>query len=828
MISATELPPCTRDTMDSDSRTSLKDFSVPPCHSLLDSVSLREHLTLRNICVRYRNSHGASWVHAVPPEASAAVSSGQIPCLNRYENIVGHMSMNTMICFPLEEANSIIDLVSILAYRLEPAFRSGRLWAIPGTVKYRLGGAGTVKWLQDHNIVTLQDSELLTRIAPLLASPLSANTVHAAMEAGHYRNTVAYRSIFLYPHNAAMSVGLIGSLHDNQCIDMSPKEENRKLPDMDARTYKDDFIGFICAGHTSHSEEAGRVRRVACSVDIRLLTEDTILELGIVADKMGVKRQDYDNDKSESSWLVFCMGIYCSITSSELEILCSEHRLLSLSGPTTFSLHIDAGARVVVISIASGTLVKQCSNGYWADNIEVYHSSRLKHGIRPVISESGPDQHRACFSAYFNLIPYISSDRAPRPLISSVQTPQAVCLPWCPGDAAVSPCYSFSPMVTTPMYKDVMNDIHRGAATISSYLPGENVTCLFLNMEYNYEDAIIVSKRYVDNGGFSTISMCSYNIPQSENIPAVGSTMCGILYPWWKSPCQPHCSHDSEKLLKRRCFTSRGSPTGIVCEVAHLKSGDVNIKIRSHQQLQRGDKLSMGHGQKGIAVITPFEDMPCAYSSKHGKIVPDIVIAMSSIVTRQTNGVIYEAAKSLSLMCENSKLPAVVQACDTFDVGDDFTVRSGVDGSVFTTLTLGTDGNYQRAATKATLGIVRLFNQTQMSRERHQISHVKVGRNTLRTPGGRARGGGVVWGEMEVQSTSSAGLQWCDDEISERGDRIVGRWCVSCQRLGLLCTCTSEDSHILVKAPYDLVVLDCINAVVYNGSFQYQFSPEGR
>ena len=64
-----------------------------------------------------------------------------------------------------------------------------------------------------------------------------------------------------------------------------------------------------------------------------------------------------------------------------------------------------------------------------------------------------------------------------------------------------------------------------------------------------------------------------------------------------------------------------------------------------------------------------------------------------------------------------------------------------------------------------------------------QVSHVKVSKNALRTPDSRARGGGVAWGEMEVQSTSSAELQSCDNEIRERGDVIAGMWCRQCQRL---------------------------------------------
>jgi RNA polymerase Rpb2, domain 6 len=792
-----------------------RNFNTPVSKTITNAISLQEHMTLRNACIDYRDAGGARWVHNDLPEASAAVSTDQIPCLNRFSNIVGHMQDNTMISFPLCEAQSFSSMMDILESNLHSCFSTGRLWAIPGTVMYSNDG----RWICGDNIVQNRDINILNMLSVSYGVPLSANISHAAMEADHYGSSI-YSKIFLYPHNAAPSTGLIGSLHDNQCIDMSPGEQN-KQPNIELRSFKPEYIGYICAGHTSHSTEAGRVRRVACSVRVRILTPHTIEELRTLLDS----RTDTVNTRADR-WTLFCMGIYCTISADEFKNICRNYRRLSLAGYVSFSLHINDDIKLVVISISSGTLVKHTSNGYHADNIQTYRSSPVSYSIKPVIHKTGKDQHRACFSAFFNLIPYISSNRAPRPLISSVQTPQAVCLPWCPGDAAVSPCYTFNPVITTPLYSHVMEDLNDDATNTSNYLPGENVLCLFLNLEGNYEDAILVSKRYVDNGGFSTVSMCSYNIPQSESIPPVGSTMCGILYPWWKSSCQKYCTHKAQDLEKGKRYVIGYKPTGVVYSVTDLRNGDKNIKIKSHQVLQDGDKLSMGHGQKGIAVITPYEDMPIAYNNIHGEIVPDIVMAMSSVVTRQTNGALYEACKSLSLFHNKEKLPYIAEPCETADVSDEFEVKSGITGEFYTTTVHDEDNTIKHELTKATIGIIRVFNQTQMSRERHQISHVNVGKRMLRTPGGRARGGGVAWGEMEVQSTSSAGLQSCDDEISGRGDRVVGKVCTECQRLGLLCTCTTEEYQVPVKLPYDTVVFDCISSIVYNGSFQYNVSPE--
>lgn len=802
---------------------SIRDFSLDVSTTMVDAVSVRSHLTLRNACIDYRDANGSRWVKNAMPEASAAISAEQIPCLNKFDNVIGHMVKNRTICFDMIEATDAMDMFEILADKLEVTFSTGRLWAIPGTTEYKLTKQG---WYCRSGDVTSSQIEMLETLSSFPASPLSASITHAAMEYDHYNDERShYNNIFLYPHNAAISTGLIGSLADNQCIDMSPGEDPN-VANTDNRQYMSEYTGFICAGHTSHSGEAGRIRRVTCDIRVRILRRKLIDDMrnAII---YAFDRVNHNTIGSERDWKIYCMGIYSNISIRELTLICSVHRIMSLSDATTFSIHINKASRCVIISISSGTLVKLCSNGHWADNVEVYSSDKcIKSCIRPTIDTTGPDQMRACFSAFFNFHAYINQNRAPRPLIASVQTPQAICMPWCTGNAAVSPCNTFKPVITSEFYASILNDAQNDSSDISSYLPGENVMCLFLNLEYTYEDSIMVSKNYVDNGGFNTISMCSYNISRNEYIPPVGSVLCGILSKWWKSPCQRGCSHNAEELSRTKRYAVGYKPTGVVHSITEMNNGDINVRVKSHQGLQNGDKLSMPHGQKGVATIVEYNNMPIAYNEKHGQIVPDIVMAMSSVVTRQTNGVLYEAAKSLSVLSDCRSLPHAIRYNELPEVDDEFTVVSGETGQTYTTLVYDKHMQLRCIPCKASLGMVRVFNQTQMSRERHQVSHIKPSKNSLRTPDGRARGGGVAWGEMEVQSASSAGLHSCDDEIVSRGDSIVCKWCVVCQRLGLLCTCTTEDNHITARAPYDLIATDCINSIIHNGSFQYRFEPE--
>jgi len=45
--------------------------------------------------------------------------------------------------------------------------------------------------------------------------------------------------------------------------------------------------------------------------------------------------------------------------------------------------------------------------------------------------------------------------------------------------------------------------------------------------------------------------------------------------------------------------------------------------------------------------------------------------------------------------------------------------------------------------------------------------------------------------------------------------------CVECQSLRLLHSCTTPTEFAEVTLPYDVVVLDCVNKIVYNCVFKY-------
>lgn len=792
-------------------------FSLEASECRADSLSLSPTMTLRNACIEYRDAHGVAWDNPEAPELSGAISDSQISCMNKFDNNIGAVACNSIICYEVENVGDIHSLAQCVAGLVADSLNAGTLWSLQHTFGYTRGDS---TWSSSRGVVDDVSRLLLDTLASSCPAPLSLHTVHASMEAAKRPRDPRFDQLFLFPHNATPGVGLYGTLGDNQAVDMCPGEENERV-DMEGRQYLDEYLGFICTGHTSHSGEAGRVRRVSHDCRLRILSHRTLdwfERLTYIMD---------DTTEDKYIWTVFCMGKYCRATERQVFSIVNFRRMSSLAGDVSASVYVDTNNMLITISICSGVLFKLSSNGFWVDNVETYSSDKIRFSINAVINTQGPDALRACQSTFFNTKPYVMSDRAPRPLIASVQLPQAACLPHCPGTAAVSPCYTFKPIVTAPLYASVMKDQDEGNANIATYLPGENVGVLHLNLEYNYEDAMIVSQRYVDNGGFSSVSIVPYLISKNEYVPEPGVAVCTKLSPWWKSACSKWCTHNKERMKKRKLVAAGSRYTsGTIQSCVVQDSGDKLVKVLSYEQLQRGDKISNGHGQKGVAVIVASEDMPVVFHPEHGWIEVDVVMAMASVINRQTNGQLYEACKTMSVLKNKHPIPSVVKAGDITDVLDECSVSRGSDGRAFTTAYRRGDGTIEVRPTRATFGYMRMYSQTQKSRERHQVSHLSPGKHTLRTPTGRARGGGVACGEMEIQAGTAAGLQNCISEIVDRGDMVSVGVCLMCQRLGLLCTCTTENSHTTVNVPYDTLVFDITTYIVYGASIQYELESQ--
>lgn len=771
-----------------------------------------KYLSLRRLCERYRDAGGKGWQgNASAPELDGSVEEGQMCRMRGFPNMVGHFHGDLMMAYPYAEHDTAKDMIELLIEDTTKALDTGMLWCPPTLVEYQRRDDA---WYCGGMRLSDVSSQKLSLIQAHVPPPLSAYSCHAFYEAQRIPDHSPLRSIFTYDSQVTPVTGMFGTLHNNTAIDVHV-DEDPDVPSLSARDFKEHFMGILCAGHTAHSQDAGVARRVTIGTDIRLLSEDTcnalryISAYGDDAEYVGVK-----------DWTIFCMGHLCVVTEGEAKAIWAMSRFVQHRYPLAISAYLAADCQVLVLSISSGTLIKQLPGGGYFDSNELNAKYMPEDANPPRLDIYGDDQLACCFSPYFSLIPHVRSDRPPRPLMASVQTQQAVCTPWSPGTAAVAPCYTTRPLVRTPLVDAILNSIDDSPESIADEVAGFPACMAFANFPENYEDAMLVSRRFADLGGFSSTAVCAYLLPAGEYVPPPGFTLCSRICRWWKSSCPRHCRHTKPKLGEkpRRVFGTDREPTGVVTSSHITTSGEISVRVLSFAQLQTGDKLSTGHGQKGVTNIVSTEDMPFGITATGEVIYFDIVMAISSVVNRQTNGQVYEAVSGLQAI--RNGVPTVTDGTKP-SIEEEVTLIDGTTGRQGITILEGKKVTVSRA----TWGFTQVYSQTQMVRERHHATHFVPGEKSITAPTGRSRGGGVKAGEMEFKAMISVGLVSCAKELASRGNMVSCAVCTECRRLSILCQCPNDPSVVYVTMPYGTVVFDVTSAATEGCSLEYDIVP---
>lgn len=790
----------------------MDNYKSPPPYAVIPG---KDHeYTQRSLFERYRDLDGACWVESDPPEQSVFSETGEITCMVLTKYVIGIPHNDVYVgpppCF---YENPEILLNFVLDWIME-AIHSRYLWCPPGCEIFRKHGEvwaskGVPMETNKGNVLSsVQDSNLL---------PLCISTIHSAMESSAAHNTEIFKGLYPHPRTTTPSAGLLGTSHNNSFIDISPFEKDR-VPDKEERSWKDEYLGFICSTHTSHSYEAGKSRRVTVDVKVRLLGYRMHAVISRLLNRI---KSEID---SETDWTLYCLGQFCSVSERTVNNFCAYHREVSFVADPEFGIYIKRDRKICIICVSSGVLSKKCSNGVWADSSNVHKSDRLASSVNPIIDRSGKDFHRACLSGHFLQVPFIEHNAPIRTSISSGQLLQAVCSPYCPATAAVSPIYIFDPIITTRTYKRVMME-QKNNFDLASYLPGENLCVLYLNLPLNYEDSMLISRRYVELGGFSTMSICKYIIQANDYVPPVGRMLCSKICQWWKAGCQKYCLHTKDFIENNKRISPFGCPTGRVKSRHLTKTGEQSVQVVSFETFQPGNKISTFHGQKGVvSELVNYEDMPICYTEDGDQITPDFIFAGSSIINRLTAGQIFESGASIARIQTPSNDMVILPdqeapPCKRARVID------GKNGLYFTTVR-GSLESPSLEGTEASLGYVRILNQSQMTRERHFTSHRSVHSNTLRTPVRRSKGGGVRDGEMEIQAMVAAGLSACSEELRKRGDEVVVLLCMSCQCLRQLHQCTEVTEFAEITIPYDLYLLAFVSKITDNVSLKFTVVPD--
>jgi DNA-directed RNA polymerase subunit beta len=381
-------------------------------------------------------------------------------------------------------------------------------------------------------------------------------------------------------------------------------------------------------------------------------------------------------------------------------------------------------------------------------------------------------------------------------------------------------------------YGDIIAD---GPATYAGELAlGRNVLVAFMPWQgYNYEDAIIISERLVEEDILSSIHISKQEIEARQtklgpeeitrDIPNVsedmlknldergiirigayvkpGDVLVGKITPKGETELT------AEEKLLRAIFGEKAREVrdsslkvphgeeGIVIDVQLFSRRDghdlppgvnelVRVFIAKKRKISVGDKLAGRHGNKGIiSVILPEEDMP--YMEDGTPI--DIIFNPLGVPSRMNVGQVLEThlgwaakkgwdGKSTSKNDDNP----IYCACPIFDSASEKNImellkKARLPENGKTVLFDGLGGN--KIAEDITVGYIYVMKLLHLVDDKiHARSTGPYSLVTQQPLGGKAQFGGQRFGEMEVWALEAYGSAYALQEmLTIKSDDVVGR-----------------------------------------------------
>ncbi|MBI4054394.1 MAG: DNA-directed RNA polymerase subunit beta, partial [Candidatus Doudnabacteria bacterium] len=362
-----------------------------------------------------------------------------------------------------------------------------------------------------------------------------------------------------------------------------------------------------------------------------------------------------------------------------------------------------------------------------------------------------------------------------------------------------------------------------GAATDQGELAlGQNLLVAFMSWEGgNYEDAILISSRVVENDNFSSIHIEDFKIDVRDtklgqevvtrDIPNVGEEKLkdlnenGIIRVGAQARAgdilvgkiTPKGETDltAEEKLLRVIFgeksrdvkdTSLNLPHGeygkvIAVEEFSRDRGDklatgvirsIQVSVAVLRKVSVGDKMAGRHGNKGVVSrIIPVEDMPFLADGTP----VDIILNPLGIVSRMNLGQVLEthlgmAAKKLGYKVISPALDGVKE----YDIKRELKV-AGLPASGKITLYDGKTGEtFQEPVSVGVIYMMKLHHL--VDDKMHARSTGPYSLITQQPLGGKAQFGGQRFGEMEVWALEGYGsAHTLQEMLTIKSDDVVGR-----------------------------------------------------
>ena len=351
---------------------------------------------------------------------------------------------------------------------------------------------------------------------------------------------------------------------------------------------------------------------------------------------------------------------------------------------------------------------------------------------------------------------------------------------------------------------------------------GQNVRVAFMSWNgANYEDAIIVSERLVEESKFTTVhiedfecavrdtklgpEVTTHDIPNvgelrlknldEEGVVRIGAEvrpgdiLVGKVTPKGETQLTPEerllrsIFGDKAKDVKDTSLRMEGGKRGRVIGVRvfsreqgdQLESGIIKkivVTVAQVRNVSVGDKLAGRHGNKGvISRVLPVEDMPY---DKDGNPV-DIILTPLGVPSRMNLGQILELHLGLAANALGYQAVVPPFAGATADEIRDELEKAGYDRSGKMQLFDGRTG--EAFAQPVSVGYMYILKLHHMVEDKiHMRSIGPYSLITQQPLGGKAQNGGQRFGEMEVWALLGYGSAYTLREmLTIKSDDITGR-----------------------------------------------------
>ena len=368
---------------------------------------------------------------------------------------------------------------------------------------------------------------------------------------------------------------------------------------------------------------------------------------------------------------------------------------------------------------------------------------------------------------------------------------------------------------------------------------GRNVVIAFMTWNgYNFEDAVIMSERLVQDDVYTSIHIEEYSVEvrdtklgkeeitrdlEGESKESIlnldehgiirlgaevkeGDTLVGKVTPKGQTEPTPEerltqaLFSDNSKEVRITSLKVPHGGGGIVSRIEHFRRKEgaelspgvnevVRVYIVQKRKISEGDKMAGRHGNKGvISNILPIEDMP--YMSDGTPV--DIMLNPQGVPSRMNIGQVLEihlgmAAKRLGIHVATPVFDGVKQSdlVGIMDEAREYTRKLAKKDPTTSLAEIDENGKTQlydgRTGrpfdNKTSVGVMYMIKLAHMVDDKlHARSEGPYTLVTQQPMGGKAQNGGQRFGEMEVWALEAYGAAYTLQEMMTiKSDDIIGR-----------------------------------------------------